>query len=218
MIRSRRSFAWSLVLALLCASFVTAQQPPTVVQAAGKVFTVTTTSDTFADPSDTCSATTDPNNPPGCTLRTALNAANLAGNAGSTVEFEIQRNDIGYTNFATTGHDAWIITPTLALPPLLNDGILVTGATQTNRVGNDNNDGAEIIIDGKNVTNAGGLWLQSNGNTVAGIGIINFRAGGSPGTLKGVGIEISGNNNTIQGNYIGLGVTSTGTVAVPNLD
>lgn len=218
MFRSRRSFAWSLVFALLCASFVAAQKPPTVARAAGKVFTVTTTSDTFADPTDTCSATTDPNNLPGCTLRTALNSANLAGNAGSTVEFEIQRSDIGYTNFATTGHDAWIITPTLALPPLTNDGILITGSTQTNRVGNDNNDGAEIIIDGAHVTNAGGFWLKSNGNTVAGVGIINFRAGGSPGTLKGVGIEISGNNNTIQGNYIGLGVTPTGTVAVPNLD
>src|SRR5688572_3768288 len=124
MIRSRRSFAWSLVLALLCASFVTAQQP-TVALAAGKVFTVTTTSDTFADPSDTCSETVDPNSLPGCTLRTALNSANLAGNAGSTVEFEIQRSDSGYTNFATTGHDAWIITPTLALPPLLNDGTIV---------------------------------------------------------------------------------------------
>ena len=142
--------------------------------------------------------------PHGCTLRTALNSANLSGNDGSTVEFQIERDDPGYTNFVTTGHDAWIITPTLALPPLLNDGILITGSTQTNRVGNDNNDGAEIIIDGAHVNNAGGLWLQSNGNTVAGIGIINFRAGGSPGTLKGVGIEISGSNNTIQGNYSAL--------------
>src|SRR3954451_9155104 len=136
MFRSRRSFAWSLVLALLCASFVAAQAPPTAVHAAGKVFTVTTTSDTFADPSDTCTETTNPNSLPGCTLRKALNSANLAGNAGSTVEFQIDRTDIGYTNFPTTGHDAWIITPTLALPPLQNDGIIVNGSTQTNRVGN----------------------------------------------------------------------------------
>jgi hypothetical protein len=218
MFRSRRSFAWSLVLALLCASFVAAQQPPTIVRAAGKIFTVTTTSDAFNDPADACSATTDPNNPPGCTLRQALNAANLSGNGGSTVEFQIQRTDSGYTNFATTGHDAWIITPTLALPPILNDGTIIDGSTQTNRVGNDNNDGAEIIISGSNVTNAGGLWLQSNSNTVRGIGIINFRASGSPGTLKGVGIEISGGSNIIQGNYIGLGVAPNGTVAGPNID
>src|SRR5690349_6877379 len=112
MVRSRRSFAWSLVLALLCASFVAAQQPPTA-RAATKVFTVTTTSDAFNDPSEPCNETVDPNNLPGCTLRQALTAASLAGNAGSKVEFQIDRIDPGYTNFATTGHDAWFITPTL---------------------------------------------------------------------------------------------------------
>lgn len=210
--RSRRPFAWSLVLALLCALVVTAEKPQTA-RAAAQTFIVTKTEDTFSDPSDNCTAT-----PSNCTLREALNSANDPANAGSMIEFEIPTSDPGFTNFPPGSPDAWIITPTLALPPILQDGTIIDGSTQTNRVGNTNNDGAEIIIDGANVTNAGGLWIQSNGNTVRGIGIINFRADGVPGTLKGVGIEISGNNNTIQGNYIGLGVAPSGTVAVPNID
>jgi CSLREA domain-containing protein len=210
MSRSRRSFAWSLILALLCA-FVVSASPPTT-QAARLTFTVTTTADTFNDPADTCNAT-----PTDCTLREALNSVNDPANAGSTVAFNIPTDDPGFTGFAS-GNNAWIITPTLALPPITIDGTIVDGATQTDQVGNLNNDGAEIIIDGTNVSDSGGLWLQSNDNTVRGIGIINFKGDGAPGALKGVGIEVSGNGNIIQGNYIGIGIARTGTVAGPNID
>jgi hypothetical protein len=217
MLRSRRSFAWSLVLALLCASIALAQKPPSVARAAGALFTVTTTSDQFNDPNDGCTATTDPNNPPGCTLREALNSANLAANAGSTVDFLIPPSDPGYAKYPNA---AWIITPTIALPPIANSGTVIDGATQTNRVGNTNNDGAEIIINGLNITNAGGIVIppSSNGNTVRGIGIVNFKGDNTPGSLKGVGIEIYGSGNFIEGNYIGLGIGPSGTIAVPNVD
>src|SRR4051812_44322784 len=96
MLRSRRFFAWSLVLALLCTSFVVGQGTQTA-QAAGATFTVTTTGDQFGNPNDTCSPTTNPNSLPGCTLRKALNAA--AANPGSTVEFQIQPNDPGFAQY-----------------------------------------------------------------------------------------------------------------------
>jgi hypothetical protein len=217
MIRSHRSLAWSLVLALLCASFALAHRPPTA-QAAGSVFTVTTTSDQFVDPNAVCSPTTNPNSLPGCTLREALNSVNVLANAGSTIEFQILPSDPGYVQYPNSA--AWIITPTIALPPITNSGTTIDGSTQTNRVGNTNNDGAEIIINGQNVTNAGGLVIpQTSSNvTIRGIGIVNFKGDNTPGSLKGVGIEIYGSNNKIEGNYIGLGIGPSGTVAIPNID
>ncbi|HEU5014021.1 MAG TPA: right-handed parallel beta-helix repeat-containing protein [Roseiflexaceae bacterium] len=208
----------ALVFALVCAMFAVPHAPAVQAQTTGKIFTVTTTGDNFSDPSAGCTETTDENNPPGCTLRQALNSANDEGNAGSTIDFNIPFSDPGYTDFGLSAStNAWIITPTLALPPITNDGTIIDGSTQTNRVGNVNNNGAEIIISGSNVTNAGGLQAFSNGNTIRGIGIINFVGDGS-NTFRGVGIEITGDNNIIQGNYIGLGVAPNGTIAAPNRD
>jgi hypothetical protein len=207
MVRSRRPLALFLTCVWVCASLAVTQRPP-LARAAGPTFTVTTPRDAFSDPALGCDAT-----PQNCTLRQAINSANEASN--STIDFLIDRSDPGYADFP---NGAWIITPTIALPPLGQDSTLIDGSTQTNRVGNDNNDGAEIIISGVNVNNAGGIVINSNNNTVRGIGIMNFKGNNTPGSLKGVGIEIYGSGNTIQGNYIGLGGSPNGTIAAANVD
>src|SRR4051794_38714227 len=98
MIRSRRSFAWSLVLALLCASFVTAQQPPTVAQAAGAIINVNTTEDLFGDGTpgsptgpDKGGCFSNSSNPLLCSLRQAINDANRT--PGSTIKFRIDSSE-----------------------------------------------------------------------------------------------------------------------------
>src|SRR4051812_40983384 len=106
MFRSRRSFAWSLVLALLCASFVAAQKPP-AAQAAVQCpsgescIIVTSAADPFNDvlppaanphPDYKCDATTTD----GCTLREAITLANAAGAGIKTrIQFFIPRNTTG---------------------------------------------------------------------------------------------------------------------------
>ena len=102
MVRSRRSFAWSLVLALLCASFVTAQ-PPTA--AAAGPFVVTKTADTNDLVCDS-----------DCSLREAIRAANTAGGT-ATITFKSAPDDAA----------AWVISPLLPLPPLTADAITLQG-------------------------------------------------------------------------------------------
>src|SRR5436853_6985054 len=127
MLRSRRSFAWSLVLALLCASFVTAQQLPTVAHAAGltcpageSCIVVTSADDPFNDvlppapnphPDYKCDATTTD----GCTLREAIILANLAAAGVKTrIQFSIPRNTTGYASRMFLGQtvETWTITLT----------------------------------------------------------------------------------------------------------
>jgi hypothetical protein len=66
-------------------------------------------------------------------------------------------------------------------------GIRIDGAASENRIGNANDPGARNII---------------SGNGVGGIG-------------NGVSLDGSTSKNVIQGNYIGLGITITGTIANP---
>lgn len=210
--RMRRSVSFVLLLTLLSGWLAVAPAPE--AYAAGKTFTVTKTSDTFADPAETCAP--DPN-PTGCTLRQALNAAGEPDNAGSTVRFRIPASDPGLSPPGV--NRAWIISPIIALPPISQSGTIIDGSTQTDLVGNFNNDGAEIIVNGTAITNTGGLEVSSNDNTIKGIGLANFRGVGAPGQLKGVGIEISGSNNVVTGNYIGLSVNPAGGTSIaPNAD
>jgi CSLREA domain-containing protein len=215
MLRSRRSFAWSLVLALLCASFVAAQKP-LVVGAVATTFTVNTTADdTDINVGDgicyTGNNNSAPTPAPACTLRAALLEANVAG-SGSVVAFNIPNSDPG-----RDASDPNAITWTIVLlgdnplPYITAGGITIDGISQsTNRGGKTNTFGPEIFVDGKYVTSAGGILLYSDGNTVVDLGIVNFAGLGTTGT----GIEIVGSNNTARGNYIGL--NKYGTAAQAN--
>jgi CSLREA domain-containing protein len=190
----RRLLHLALLVSLVLAWFAVAQRPPSA-RAAG-TFTVTTTQDlTSSNP--TCA--------PPCSLRQAIEAANAAG-PGSVVAFNIPNDDPGYDDSDPNAR-TWTISPTLALPYIITDSITIDGNSQArSRGGNPNIFGPEIIINGTNVTNAGGITLISNNNTIIGLGIINFRGGNPTGTA----IEVRGNNNIIQGNFIGLNKYGTG--------
>src|SRR5689334_17805593 len=130
MFRSRRSFAWSLVLALLCASFVAAQKPP-LAHAVGLTcpsgetcIVVTSAADPFNDvyppaanpqPDYKCAApTTD-----GCTLREAITLADAASASTKTrIQFSVPRNTTGYGTRAYFGQtvETWTIKITAPLP------------------------------------------------------------------------------------------------------
>ena len=124
MVRSRRSFAWSLVLALLCASFAAAQQPTAITHAAGltcpqgeSCIVVTSAADPFNDvyppaanpqPDYKCDATTTD----GCTLREAITLANAAGGGTKTrIQFSVPRNTTGYATRSYFGQtiETWTV-------------------------------------------------------------------------------------------------------------
>src|SRR3954447_25439451 len=118
MFRSRRSFAWSLVLALLCASFVTAQKP-LVAHAATQTIIVTTALDQFNDstlPDYKCDLTTTD----GCSLREALKLANDApADTSTNIVFNIPQNTAGYSEDTYAGQviETWTISLESPLPP-----------------------------------------------------------------------------------------------------
>src|SRR5688572_14129072 len=160
MFRSRRSVALFIVFMLIFGSFAAVQRPSTA-HAAGP-FVVTTTRDLTGS---TCGTP--------CSLRQALNAAIAAG-GNSTIAFNIATTESpgvpmpGYVSERSGLARTWTITPTAALPIILNvNGIIIDGTSQAGSVGggggNPNLFGPEIIIDGSLVTTRGGLTIV-NGN------------------------------------------------------
>ncbi len=182
MFRNRRSFAWSLVLALLCASFVVAQPP--ITDAAGP-FVVTKTADTN---DGVCGAD--------CSLREAISSANAAG-GNSTINFQ------GLSTVGEPGFDGinWTITPLSPLPSLTASGITILGRL-------DPFSGVpRVVIDGSGLSSAVGLRVNSSNNIIKQLIIINFSTSSS---ATGIGIRIFGPNganavttNTVVGCYIG---------------
>ena len=224
MIRSRRSFAWSLVLALLCASFVAAQQTPTVALAVGlpcpageSCIVVTSAADPFNDvyppaanpqPDYRCDATTTD----GCTLREAITLANAAAAGTKTrIQFSVPRGSAGYATRFYLGQtvETWTIRLIAPLPGIEHDNTNIDGFSQEQfTVGISNGFGPTIVIDGGPLTNGtttfppqgtGGLLVHSSNNVIQGLGIINFKTSGSGGsTLLGIGIEIAPNTNPVN--------------------
>ncbi len=177
-----------------------------VASQTGKVFRVTTTED-INIPS-TCT----PGEESFCSLRQALNAANLAENAGSTITFFIPESDNGYQPYGLTAA-AWFIQPASALPAIRQNGTIIDGSTQTQNLGDQNKFGSEIIIIGSPATSStAGLTIRSDNNRVQNLGIANF----SGTNRRGIGIEVYGSNNTIQGNYIGVSLNASGAIAQGN--
>jgi hypothetical protein len=221
MFRSRRSFAWSLVLALLCASFAAAQKPPIVAHAAGATINVNTTEDLFGDGPPGSSTGPDQGgcfsnsaNPLLCSLRQAINDANRT--PGSTIKFRINSNESTDESIVIPGNpptiigrQTWRIQPDpLPLPAITADGTLIDGLSQAEFIGgNPNVSGPEIIIDGVNVFNYGGLVITGPNVEIRALGLINFTGSSSPSdnSLKGVGIEVAATASgaKLLGNYIG---------------
>jgi CSLREA domain-containing protein len=195
---------WShiLLITMLIVTSLGVGWQPTPVHAQ-QIFTVTTTDDT----EDACDSS--------CSLREAINAANAYVSANPdtnvTIAFDIPGDTSNSAYDPTPGSQTWTITPGLPLPAVLSN-ITVDGSSQAENAGpgDPNEDGPEIIIDGQNITNIEGFSLQGTNSTIKGLAFVNFKGGRA-------GIRISGDDNKIQGNYIGINksgdATSTSIVA-----
>ena len=110
-----------------------------------------------------------------CTLRAAIEEANALPGT-DTVTFAITSGDP-------------LIQPAVELP-VITDTILIDGTTQPGYV-----DKPLVRIDGAaGCSRCSGLVLASNDSTIRGLSITSFE----------VGISISGENNVIEGNFIGV--------------
>jgi hypothetical protein len=221
MSRSHRSFAWSLVLALLCAFVAIAAPAPAAVLAADQVLYVNTATDPYPAPNGSCTYLADPDTDV-CSLRTAILKANNAAAADKvTIQFQVPRGYPGYlSEFPVPGFrvETWTIKLTQPLDFITHDNVIIDGFSQAQYTGgNPNPFGPEMIVDGSLQSQTGGLTFQSSNNTVKGLGIINFQ---TTGGFVGVGIEFRsqganlGTNNTVQGCYIGI--DRLGTNPAPN--
>ena len=186
---------------------------------------VNTTDD--LDPTGTCTVTH-------CTLREAINTANLSTNAVS-ITFAIPAADPGLRHFYyaddhTAGqvtaanvtetsasddttiadidpdwpHSWWSILPTSALPAITQtvtiDGYSQTGATANSTPAGDNAV-LRVEVDGASAgASVTGLAVSSTGSTVRGLVINRF---------TGDGMNVSGGNTTVTGNFIGSDVSGT---------
>ncbi len=117
-----------------------------------------------------------------CSLREALNAANLHAE-GATVAFNIP------------GPPPHTIRPTSGLPPLMGK-VVLDGTTEPDFAGS-----PVIELDG---TNAGGFTqgvpVEGDGNTIRGLVVNRFSDNG---------ISMGGDGNVVEGCYVGTDVTGT---------
>ena len=151
-------------------------------------FTVNSTADTDG----ACSTT--------CTLRQAINAANVSGDPDNTIGFNIP------------GDGVQVISPATTLPNITHAGTTVDGYLQPGTSPNTSITGSNatirIRLDGSNLSFSG-LTLAASGITVRGLSVTRFTAHGIRAGAAGGGNEAP--DATIVGNY--LGVTPEGTGA-----
>lgn len=196
MIRSHRTLAWSLILALLCATLATLQPLPVALAAVNTYYVDTALDDNLASNTNACpsnnSAADDD-----CTFRQAIEKAN-ADNTTSEIRFVIPADaDPNHGYNSTTNN--WTIRPNAPLTALSAGGTTITGR-------NDNPEGTpRIILDGTNVPSSSGvgITISSANNVLTQMIIINFNG---TSITSGIGVRITGagaNTNQIYGNYIG---------------
>jgi CSLREA domain-containing protein len=151
-------------------------------------FTVNSTADTgVATPDGTCSST--------CTLREAIQEANVTAGA-DTIEFNIPDTDTGCNAGVCT------ISPSSALPlitnPVIIDGYSQPGASaNTLAVGNDAM--LKIELKGPDVLN--GLKIEADDSTVQGLIVSNWE--------NGIFLGVDATGNTVRGNFIGTDPSGT---------
>lgn len=198
MFRSRRSFAWSLIFVLLCASIAVAQKPPVTRAAANTYYVDNALDGSLSSNPSACPNNENDANNKNCSFRQAIQRAN-ADTGTSEIRFIIPADSADPDNGYDAGTQSWVIKPNSPLPALTSGNTTITGR-------NDNPAGTpRIVLDGTNVptTNAVGITLSSASNVVTQLIIINFN--GTSGT-SGIGIRINlaaATGNQVYGNYIG---------------
>jgi titin len=105
-------------------------------------------------------------------------------------------------DFAVGGGGAQIIQPRTDLP-IITHAVVIDGTTQPGFAGS-----PLIDIDGGAVTYVNGLIIEASFCTVRGLAMTNFNVPDDPCTVEW-GILIDGNNNVVEGNYIGVGLDGT---------
>ncbi|MDA1053413.1 MAG: Ig-like domain-containing protein [Planctomycetota bacterium] len=173
-------------------------------QGAG-VITVTTTSDTSDGDTSSIAALLGNRGADGfVSLREAIiatnNTTNLGGNPDQ-IHFNIPTSD---ANFNLSGNNEFTIRPNSTLPGLAEaviiDGLTQAGASANTVVGGASDAVLLIELDGQSAgASVDGLSITS-GSTIRGLVLNDFTRDG---------IYSGGNNNVIEGNYIGTDVTGT---------
>jgi CSLREA domain-containing protein len=129
--------------------------------------------DSDADTGDGTCATTAGE----CTLRAAIEQANASAGE-DTITFNL-------------GSGAQTIRPASALPDVTG-AVVINGSTSPTTT---------VVLDGSNAgTDANGLSIVASGCTIRGMVINRFRRSGIE---NGFGIALFGNNNIVEGNYLG---------------
>ena len=151
------------------------------------VLVVTNTSDSIGGDTSSIDALIANDGGDGISLREAIIASNNSTNGTGP---DVIRFDV-------TGAGPHVIQPTSALPAF-TDTVIIDGTTEPDYVST-----PIIVLDGSLAgAGANGIILaaDSDGSTIRGLVINNFNDDG---------IDISSDNNVIQGNYIGTDVTGT---------
>ena len=126
---------------------------------------------------------------PEITLRSAIEAVDAG--SGHYIAFAIPNRDPGRD--AQTG--AWVIVPASALPDITAT-VNIDATTQPGFGGT-----PVIVLDGSSAgASADGFFLQASSSHIQGFAIDHF-GGGKEG---GGGINVAGDNDVIDGNYIGV--------------
>ena len=126
-------------------------------------------------------------------LRNAINLADAPG--GGTITFGIPKSDLGYD----AGTGSFTIHAAAALPAITN-GVSIDGTSEASYLGQTYTTPIIVISGAQAGSNVSGLHLTGSGSTIDGLVINQF---------SGDGIDITGSNDTIRGNYIGTDVTGT---------
>lgn len=96
--------------------------------------------------------------------------------------------------FNIPGSGPHVINPQTMLPEI-TDPVVIDGTTQPGYAGS-----PVIVLDGNGLSDASGLVIRAGGSTVRGLAIVRF----------GIGIVLrDGDNNVIQGNYLGIDPTGS---------
>ncbi len=136
-------------------------------------------------------------------LREALNQANTHPGP-DTILFGIAPGVPGHD--AATG--VWTITPQTNLPSITDDGLILSGFSQSMFLGTDANPlGPEIAIDGRDILyGSTGLTVNARNVTINGLAI---------GNCSGTGLLIQ-NSELVQVQGCNIGATARGDTAAPN--
>ena len=163
------------------------------VWGAGVIYTVNSTAETNDGSCDSLGAATD------CTLREAIEAA-VVTSGTDTVAFNIPITD---TNYGHNNAGVWTIVITTSLPSPV--GNIVDGTTQAANYGSDTNPyGPEIEISGESLSVGISCWSIGSNGTIKGLAINRC-----PAYI----LKVSGDGNTIVGNYIGTDATGSSDVS-----